>query len=301
MRQNARAARSLLTQRLRPCSLRGLRPPPLRSPIRAACDVPRGVLRRPGVGAFLPLRGFSLRCSSPPLRGLAPLPAAVGPSPNPGCFCAPGGRSFVPRFSRPPFCPLPVPPRPLRCRLRAGSGPGRGARRCSLSLAGPLRQPPAPKLAPVCGLSPSVVASAPVGSSSPLRFAAGSLRGRSPLLLSVARFSPLVGRRFPLARPLRGFGTGAAPRTGGIRRLAAAFFSAAPPVLSARVLAPACWRPRPGAVLWGGVLPCALPSRRPRWGLREARGCSSRACAPRFAGPPGCVRCLRPRLLILAP
>lgn len=194
--------------------------------------------------------------------------------------------------SPPPLSPLPFGCVPASVR---GGAPA--------ATEWPLRQPPASKLPPVCGLSPSVVGSAP-GSHRP-RFPVGC--GRPPLCsgcpcaLHPGAVPSPGSAGSPWLAPFGAIGPLRLQHRGALRRSATPsrrFFGFAPRCFFARCFAPALPL-RCGAVLFWWVLPAPLPSPPPRWGSGEAP-CLSAGFAPRFAGPPGCVRCLRPCFFILA-
>ena len=121
-------------------------------------------------------------------RWRPPTPPTIAPAPF-GRYaqkvCAPGVRGVRPSaFPARLFAHSPSPLSPRRCA--SVPGPVRGG--APAATEGPLRQPPASKLPPVCGLSPCV--------------------GWSPSA-AAAGFGSVVpgGRRLPLACPLRGFGS----------------------------------------------------------------------------------------------
>ena len=276
--RSARAALARLRRRA-PCSLRrgGGAPAPAPPPLLRA----KVGGNAPGSrGAFLPLRGCSLRAAARPSGGTPPTRARRAP-PRPQRYAPLPGGAFVPPLFPPGYCPHRVRPQPAALRLRAAPAPGRVARR--LHAASP---------APGFKAAPRVRAAALRGGQRPAcpclapLFAAGSLRGRSPLLPSGFGLRAWRGRRFPLARPLRGFGH-VRLLARGQRRQSRRFCGFAPGL---SLLRACCARlpgsPCPGAALLGGVLPCALPApAAPAGGSGRARGCSSRA-SPLLCGSP---------------
>lgn len=256
----------------------GCGPPPLRSAARARA-VPHGAAGRvpgPHPGPTRPAR--LLRCAA-----------------SPQAVCALGPLGPFSASLRSPLAPGPLPLRGSRGGLRARARFAARVRRLAPSLRSPS---PGPRGAPrllrsgvvrACALRPRSLA--------PSAFAAPSAPVRAPCSVAlpslrvgcVQRVAP-PGPPFP--RP-SGFGPGLLP-PGGCAGLSPGF--PAP--------APGRWlRGRPGGLAallsgvsrWGGVLPCAPPPRRPRWGLRGARGLFLVGFAPR------CVVCASRRPLAAPP
>lgn len=195
-------------------------------------------------------------------------------------------RRFRPRFARPGRAALALPP--LSRSALCGLSPSFGSRwprlplaplslRCGLPVRSPFLRS---RLGLVQRVAPRGVAAGPLRCPSSL----GPPPSGSPLRLRARRLLPRPPGGFAAFFPLRGPGLFVLARPAGLRfRFAVAASRAAWACFAA---------PRRASRL----LPCAPPPRRPRWGLRGARGpfrgaCGPPPCVPLFAGlsaaPPG--------------
>ncbi len=292
--------------RCAPHRSRGSRPA-LRAPARCA--------RSGGRAPRTPSRGFGRYAASLACRGCAPGPGATRAPPGPPGgsqarpqtrYCMRAGRAWRPA----PFAhsASPVPPGPLPLRR---SAPARRARR---RYAGPVRRfrPRFARRARPSALPPGSPARAlPAGfalgglSLAPSAFGPGlaALRAPCSVALAAVGLGPCAARGPagpPLGRPLRGFGGGWLRPRGPWRPFGPPFPAFGPGASAARprLRGLAVASVRALCLPWGSPLrPPAPPPRRPRWGLRGARGSPWRgACGPpprvRFlaalwAAPPG--------------
>lgn len=200
--------------------------------------------------------GWGSRPSPSPLRGSPRLPSRVRPW-KPGW---PGGGTSA----------YGLAPRACRSRLRARRS-ACGWPACCAAPSGRARAPRPGAFRLRGGPRP-----APLGPLAALRHRLRGSPRRARLAVSVARAGAWPPRRAALGGP-------------GVPALGRALVPAGSPLGSrpGPPCAPPCsGAPGAAAVAFRAarVLPCALPSRRPRWGLREARGPSGWASPPvRFA------------------
>lgn len=242
--------------------------------------------------------GFQLRF----MRGTAgrvpahkgpPVPRGLRPHPSGSRACPAGPSSLglsagLFAHSASPPAPGPLPLRgsaPARRGRRRFAGPVRGIA-AALRLPGPPLgpRPPAPPLGRSARLRASSGSRWPRAPCRPIRAAVGSLFA-SPLLCS----GSAVGLPWPRRGPLRAARFAASGAAGSVARGGGPFASLrallrrAPRSGSAPAPARA-WLASRWCCGGRGVLPCAPPPRRPRWGLRGAR-CPFGWLRPPLRGP----------------
>lgn len=223
-------------------------------------------------------------------RRRPPPPRLRGFYPHPKAVCAPGRAALRPvlfalfaccRAAALRLLPSPAPARRARRRF---AGPVRRFRpRAFSALAGPAPRPLRPRL---CRSARAARCALAGRSLPPGRCGFPSLRCgsplRSPLLRSWAPVRLPSVAASSRGRPLRGFGGGCL-RPGAVGGPPGRLFRPRPRAFCPRVLRPL--RRVLGVVR--GVLPCAPPPRRPRWGLRGAGCLRLGAAAPAASQLPG--------------
>lgn len=282
--------------------------PPLRGPPLGPGPLgPPAMALRASGGAAAPAPPRGRVRIAGPRRPRTPRNDAGGCVPGPGAARAPPGplgssaalrrHQRYARRSRLSAGPFLRTPRPLLrrgpcpCAGRSGAarpaplrgpGPAHGA---LASLAGPAPRgsPPALTLGRLCAAARLRGRSlAPSGSGSGIRSGCG-LPVRSPLLRSASAAPQRVAPPGPPRPvPLRGLRGRLPPAPGGPRPSAAVWVAAPPGALLRARACAGLLVPLSCRCARRGALPCAPPPRRPRWGLRGARG-----LWPGFAPLPG--------------